>query len=101
MAVAFSRWDRRDDAERGAMAIAALAYCRTAKAAGIRARFYWTGADSIAIIAEADSAGAFDAPPTAELAKAVFVLGDLARETAQERWISPRTGADAYQAAGR
>jgi len=35
------------------------------------------------------------------MAKALFTLGDLARGTAQERWIDPKTGVASYQAAGR
>jgi len=101
MAVAFSRWERRDTADREEFGMAALAYCRAAKAAGTTARFYWTGADSIAILAESDAAGVFDQVPSPDMAKALFTLGDLARCPAQERWIDPKTGMASYQAAGR
>lgn len=101
MAIAFTRWDRRDSADRAALGLAALAYCRAAKDAGVRARFYWSGADSIVILNEAEAPGALDQTPTTDVAKTLFDLADLAHQTAQERWIDPRSGTAAYQAAGR
>src|SRR5579871_2794308 len=101
MPIAFTRWERRESTDRAAFGMAAYQYCRAVKAAGGSARFYWTGADSVAVLAESDSPGFFDSPPSPEAARAAFDLADLARHVAQERWIKPREGVAAYEAAGR
>jgi len=101
MALSFSRWERRDNADRAVFGKASFEYCQALKLAGVRARFYWTGADPVAIVAEAEDPGAFDAAPPEGVARAVFALGDLARQTAAERWIDPREGMTAYTRAGR
>ena len=102
MALAVTRWERRDSADRNAFGVAAYQYCRAVRAQGARScRFYWTGADSIVIIAEADSGHIFDDPPTAETAKTLFALADLAKSGSVERWLDPREGVAAYQAADR
>lgn len=101
MALSFSRWERRDNADRAAFGLACLEVCRAWKESGVRARFYWTGPDSVAILGEGEDAAVFDAAPPVSVSRAVFALGDLARQTSAERWIDPRQGAEAYARAGR
>ena len=102
MAVLLSRWERRDGADREQLGIAAFALCRASRAQGAKAcRFFWTGPDTVVILAEADTAHLFDDPAKPELAQAQFALADLARSTGTERWIDPRDGTTAYRTAGR
>ena len=103
MALRATYWERRDTADRNALGNAAYDYCRTSRGVkGIRScRFYWTSADTIVILADAESAEVFDRPGTPELGKAAFVLSDLARSVRDERWIEPREGVEAYRQAGR
>lgn len=103
MAGMLTHYDRRDAADRAAVGEAAFALCRAQRAQpGITSsRFFWAGADRIAMLAEAESMTVFDEPPQPELAKAVFDLADVARQTDTERWIDPRSGQEAYQTAGR
>jgi len=102
MAIATVRFDRRDGADRGALGMAALEYCRAVrKQFGAKSRFFWTGPDSIVILSEADSQQVFDEAPDATTAAAFFAVADLARQTGQERWLDPRDGLTAYGAAGR
>jgi hypothetical protein len=102
MAAAVTRWERRDNADREKMAIAAMSLCRAMRTQGARAsRFFWTGPDSMVVLTEADSAHFFDDEPKPEAAKALFALADLARGEGLERWIDPRDGEAAYRTAGR
>ena len=64
-------------------------------------RFYWTNTDTVVILGDAESPDVFDRPGTPELGKAVFALGDLARQIRDERWAEPRSGQEAYRQAGR
>jgi sarcosine oxidase gamma subunit len=103
MAITVGRWERRGDADLEALANAALAYCRAIKKQdGVRSsRFFWLGPDRIVIQSEADSQEAFDRPPTADAAKAVFALSDVARGYETERWMDPRDAQAVYRSAGR
>lgn len=103
MAVNLTKFERRDGASREAVGTAALELCRRQRqVAGVTAsRFFWTSADDIAVLTEAESAHAFDDAPKPELAAALFDLADLARQTDNERWIDPRDGISAHQTAGR
>ncbi|HZU73696.1 MAG TPA: hypothetical protein VE990_13080 [Acidimicrobiales bacterium] len=102
MAAALVRYERRDGADRAAMGVAAFNLCRAARHQGARSsRFFWTSADSIVILSEADSAHLFDDEPKPELAQALFALADLARQVSNERWIDPRDGESTYHTAGR
>jgi hypothetical protein len=103
VAILVSKFQRRDSADRAAVGVAAFQLCKTQRAVpGITAsRFFWTSADDIAILVEAESAVAFDEAPKPELAAAMFSLADLAQQTASERWIDPRDGMSTYQIAGR
>lgn len=103
MAIQVGHWERRDSADREALARAALDLCRANRAAkGMRgSRFYWMGADTIVIQSDAESFEVFDKPASPETARAVFVLADLARPAGGERWSEPRLGEEIYRLAGR
>ncbi len=103
MAIQIGHWERRDGANREAMARAALDLCRASRAIdGIRgSRFYWQGADTIVIQSDAESFEVFDKPANAASAKAVFTMADLARQVGGERWSEPRSGEEVYRLAGR
>ncbi len=103
MAIQITRWERRDNADRNALGQAALDACRASRGIeGTRScRFYWTSTDGIAMLWDAESAEVFDQPGTADQARAVFALADLARAVDMERWADPRTGQDVYRRAGR
>ena len=103
MPIQLTVFERRDNADRDALGNAALALCRAVRARdGIRSsRFYWIGADNIAILTEGEAA-ALDAEDTRpELDRALFALTDLARGTTSWRLLEPRAGVEAYRRAGR
>ena len=103
MALRATHWERRDTDDREALGNTAYDFCRASRGVkGIRnCRFYWSNADTVVILADAESAEVFDRPGTPELGKAAFVLADLARSVRDERWIEPREGVAAYRQAGR
>ncbi len=103
MALRATYWERRDNADRNTLGNTAYDFCRAARGAeGMRnCRFYWADADTIVILAEAESAEVFGRPGTPGLGKAAFALADLARSVRDERWIEPREGVEAYRQAGR
>ncbi len=103
MALRATYWERRDNADRQALGNTAYDFCRASRGVeGVRnCRFYWTNADNIVTLAEAESAEVFDRPGTPELGKAAFALADVARSVRDERWIEPREGVEAYRQAGR
>jgi len=102
MAAMYSRWDRRDGADRALLATAAFELCRASRQQGARScRFYWVNADTVVILTEADDQHLFDDEPKPELAQAMFNLSDLARITQTERWMDPRVGEANYRIAGR
>lgn len=102
MAIQLTRWERRDGADRNELGSAALEVCRASRRAeGAQScRFYWSSTDGIAILWEAESAQVFDRPATADQARAMFALSDLAHPSGMERWADPRAGREAYQLAG-
>lgn len=103
MAILISRYERRDAADRDAMGRAALELCRACRAVeGYRSmRFYWTSADGIAFISDAESQEVFDRPGTPDVLRAAFALSDLARNVGSERWTSAGEGEAAFRGAGR
>jgi hypothetical protein len=103
MALRATYWERRDNADREALGNSAYDFCRSARGVeGIRnCRFYWSNADTIVILSDAESPDVFDRPGTPEVGKAAFALADLARTVRDERWIEPREGVEAYRRAGR
>jgi hypothetical protein len=102
MTINVSHWERRDAADREAMAKNALALTQALRAAdGVRSsRFYWANADTIVIMTDADAALS-STPPSADAARALFTLADMGRLTRDESWLDPSTGEQAYRAAGR
>ena len=107
MPIQFQVWERRDNADRNALANAALDLCRATRATdGIRsARFYWNGADAVVFLTDGERQALNDlgdgAKMTADQARAVFTLSDQARATESRRLAEPGAGAEIYQRAGR
>ncbi len=103
MALRATHWERRDGADREAVGNAAYVFCRASRAVqGMNScRFYWSNTEPVVILGDAESPEVFDRPGTPELGKAVFILGDLARQIRDERWAEPRSGQEAYRQAGR
>jgi hypothetical protein len=102
MSIHVWHYERRDDADREAVGKQALALTQAIRAAdGVRSsRFYWSNADTVVVQSVAED-GLSDAPPTAEAARAMFALSDLARQTRSEQWVDPGTGERTYRDAGR
>ena len=96
--------ERRDQADREAMAKTALAICRESrKTSGIQsAKFYWSGADNIVFLIEGDlgalNAGAGDNPA---MGKLFYDMSDLTRMTMNIVLLDPRSGEQSYRSAGR
>ncbi len=103
MAIMVIHWERRDNADRGALGSAALDFCRASRTVeGMRdCRFYWANADTVVVQADAESTEVFYRPTTPPVARALFALADLARQTSDERWMEPGMGQETYRAAGR
>ncbi len=107
MPIQLQVWERRDSADRNALGNTALDLCRISRAVdGIRSsRFYWNGADNVVFLTDGETA-ALDtlgdpAKVTADQARALFALADLANATLSMRLGEPRAGAEAYSRAGR
>jgi len=102
MPIQLGIWERRDNADRRELGNTALQLCRIIrKRDGITSsKFYWYTLDTVVILTEGETA-ALDAPGTAESARALFDLGDLARVTKYWRLGEPRAGEETYRAAGR
>lgn len=107
MPIQFQVWERRDSADRNALGNAAMDVCRASRATeGIRSsRFYWHGANEVAFLTDGETE-ALDSlgnasKVTADQARALFTLADLARATLSMRLGEPRTGEEIYRRAGR
>jgi hypothetical protein len=98
-----THWTRRDSTERALLGQAAFNLCKALRAAdGIDdSRFYWTGPDTVVIQVTADAASPILQPPSADAARQLFALADLARRDRFETWVDPRTGMAQYDMAGR
>ena len=107
MPIQFQVWERRDSADRNALGNAALDLCRANRAIeGIRSnRFYWSGADAVVFLTDGETAALNDlgdnAKITADQARAIFTLSDLAKATLSMRLAEPRAGEETYRRAGR
>lgn len=99
MAIQYSRWERRDGADRDALGKAALAACRAARTDDSRTRFYWASMDEIVFLTEAPELRDFFAGTTPELASALFAFSDLARRTDYQLWSDAGRGEQTYRAA--
>ena len=107
MAIQLQVWERRDSADRNALGNAALDLCRASRATeGIRSsRFYWNGADAVVFLTDGETAAldalADGAKVSADQARALFTLSDLAKATLSMRLAEPRAGEETYRRAGR
>lgn len=101
MDIGFSRWERRDEADRNELALAALEYCRAMRAEeGVgEARFYWSGVDQLSVLAHVATADVLNRLASPRFARASFGLADLARQTESEVWLDAATGEAMYHAA--
>ncbi len=88
MPASVSWWERRDGVSFEKLGAAALAYCKASKAhpGVLRSRFYWVGADRIAVVTEADKSETLE---SSGRGKAMLELSELARNVGGERWQDP------------
>ena len=94
-------WERRDGADRTALALAALDLCQALKGAdGVQdARLYFSKTDCPAILIHVDSAEVMDRVLFAPaVSVAHFAVGDLARHTRSETWYDAATTKAMYDA---
>ena len=95
------KFERFPSADRNELALAALEWCRAARAsAGVKdSRFYWIDPNEIVVVTDAEP-GAWGPGAGAEVspqaAKAIFALADLARNTSTETWADARAGAEMF-----
>jgi len=101
MAIGIQRWERRDGADRQEFALAALSYCRAMRDQdGVTdAKFYWTGVDQLAVLANLQEPAAWTKPLTGGAAGSTFVLADLARQVGTELWMDARAAQTAWESA--
>lgn len=101
MDIGYSRWERRDGADRNALGNAALEYCRALRREdGVNdARFYWSGIDTLSILTHVQSTDALNRVHTPRAARATFALSDLARQTKAEVWLDAHVGEAMYNTA--
>jgi hypothetical protein len=96
-----THWERRSDADREALGKSALALTQAMRSSGATdARFYWSGPDTVVVQVDVGERMT-EAPPSPEAARALFAMGDLARQSHRELWMAPRAGEQAYRSAGR
>lgn len=94
-------WQRRDGADRNALAVAALELCRALKGAeGVQdARLYFSRTDCPAILVHVDSADVMNRVLFAPAVSAAhFAVGDLAHHTGTETWYDAATSQAMYDA---
>lgn len=98
-----SHWTRRDAADRAMLGQVTFDVCKALRASGAvdDARFYWAAPDTVVLQVSADSAEPLMNPPSADAARHLFALADLAHRDNFEQWIDPRTGMENYELAGR
>ena len=107
MPIQFQVWERRDSADRNGLGNAALDLCRTSRAVeGIRSsRFYWNGTDAVVFLTDGETEALNNlgdgAKVTADRARALFTLSDLAKATLSMRLAEPRAGEEIFRRAGR
>ena len=101
MTISVMHFERRDAADREELGKTAFALTQAMKTDDdvASARFYWVDADTIVIMV--DTATVSDTPPNTDVARAMFALSDLARQTRSERWLDPGAGERTYRSAGR
>lgn len=81
MPMLYSRWDRRDNADRTDFGLASLNMCRQQRGRdGVTsARYYWSDASTIVVLVESERRLLPLEPGNADLAKGGFAMNDLAR----------------------
>ena len=103
MPVGYSRWERRDGVSRTDFALAALQWCRTARAQEKtnNARYYWQNASTIVIL-QAGEQGMFDfqPEPDEEAVKAGYALDDVAHMVEQQQWADAAPAAAVFRDIG-
>ena len=102
MPMLYSRWDRRDNANRTDFGLASLNMCRQQRGRdGVTsARYYWSDASTIVVLVESERRLLPLEPGNADLAKGGFAMNDLARRVDSDTWAEARLGFDAFQSAG-
>ena len=103
MPATYVRWERRDDADRNEMGLAALQLCRRWRAHGADvAKFYWANPSTIIMFhegsPEALNVGNFN--QDGDNAAAMFAMDDLARLVEAQPLVDGRGGQEAFQRAG-
>lgn len=105
MPIQLNVFERRDNADREALADAAMAMCRASRAReGITSsRFYWHRSETIVFLTEGEAAAldTMEQGAPEDFYRAGFALFDLAREIINWRLLDPRVGEKSYRAAGR
>ena len=99
MAAKLQMFERRDGAARESVGMAAFAYCNAVKKQeGVTdSGFYWASPDEVAILTTGSTAAALEPKPEPNLARALFSLSDVARQTRMENWSDARDGAALVQ----
>jgi hypothetical protein len=97
------RVTRRDGADRGEFALAALDLCRQYRGfeGVIDARYWWSGSSRLAIVIETEPGVVAQQLGSPELANAVFAMDELGDSHGIETWNDARGAAEAWESAGR
>jgi hypothetical protein len=97
-----STFERRDQADRNDLALAALQLCRVQRSRDevTSAKFYWQSWDTVVIAVDCDSF-AMDGKPSPDLAKAQSGISNLATMTDFTILQDAGIGQEAYEVAGR
>ena len=101
MDAAVLHWERRDGADRTALALAALKLCQALKGTdGVHdARLYFSRTDCPAILIHVDSADVIDRVLfTPAVSAAHFAVADLAHHARSETWYDAATSQAMYDA---
>lgn len=104
MPIGFSRYERRDGADRNELALTALELCRRQKAnPKVRsARYYWHGASEIVFITDGEPGwNDYNPNPDPGMTKALFKIDSLARFVGQETWREAGLGTRDWERADR
>ena len=96
-----AKYERFPSADRNDLALAALEWCRAARAAnGVNdSRFYWIDPNEIVVVTDAEPGSwgpGSGAEVSSQAATALFTLADLARNTSTETWADARAGAEMF-----
>lgn len=97
------RVTRRDGADRGDFALAALDLCRQYRGFEevVDARYWWSASSTLAIVIETQPGVVAQQLASAELSRAVFAMDELGSSNGFETWNDARGAAAAWEEAGR